>query len=91
MLPLLLRRAGYEKIRRKAYAIDFSAETDIHQDNVQNLLIVYKLLQPLFVQTQLASQEELQALYEQMEKEIQIEEFGGIDFYFTAWGYKAET
>ena len=90
MLPLLLRRAGYQNIQRKAYAIDFSAGTDIHEDNVQNILIVYKLLQPLFVQTQLASQEELQRLYEQMEEEIQTEEFGGIDFYLTAWGYKPE-
>jgi len=88
MLPLLLRQASYQDIQRKAYAIDFSAGTTIHEDNVQNLLIVYKLLQPLFVQTGLATQEELHHLYQQMEEEIQTEEFGGIDFYFSAWGYK---
>jgi len=90
MLGLLLRQTNYQDIQHRAYAIDFSAGTAIHEHNVQNVLIVYKLLQPLFVQMQFVTQEELDRLYEQMEKEIQTEEFCGIDYYLTVYGRKPE-
>ena len=90
MLSLFLKRANYENIQQRAYAIDFSAGTAIHESNRQNLLIVYKLLQPLFVQMQLVSQQELDRLYEQMEEEIQAEDFCGIDYYLTVYGRKQE-
>jgi ubiquinone/menaquinone biosynthesis C-methylase UbiE len=88
VLPLLLRQANYRNIQQRAYAIDFSAGRATHENNVQNLLIVYKLLQPLFVQMQLASQEELQSLYAHMEEEIQTEHFCGMDYFSTVFGYK---
>ncbi len=88
VLPQLLRQAGYQDIQHKAYAIDFSAGTAIHENNVQNLLIVYKLLQPLFVQMHLVSQEELQSVYAQLEEEIQTENFCGMDYFSTVLGYK---
>jgi ubiquinone/menaquinone biosynthesis C-methylase UbiE len=88
VLPHFLRRAGYQNVEHSAYAIDFSAGTPIHELNRQNLLIVYKLLQPLFVQMQLITQEELNSLYEQMEKELQADDFCGIDYYLTVYGNK---
>lgn len=90
VLPHFLRRAGYQNVQHCAYAIDFSAGTPIHESNIQNLLIVYKLLQPLFVQMQLITQEELTTLYEQLEQELQADDFCGIDYYLTVYGNKPE-
>lgn len=90
VLPHFLRRAGYQNVQHRAYAIDFSARTPLHESNIQNLLIVYKLLQPLFVQMQLITQEELTTLYEQMEQELQADDFCGIDYYLTVYGNKPE-
>jgi ubiquinone/menaquinone biosynthesis C-methylase UbiE len=90
VLPRLLRQAGYQNVQHCAYAIDFSAGTPIHEPNIQNLLVVYKLLQPLFVQMQLITQEELNSLYEQLKQELQAEDFCGIDYYLTAYGNKPQ-
>jgi ubiquinone/menaquinone biosynthesis C-methylase UbiE len=86
VLSHFLRRAGFQNVQHRAYAIDFSANTPIHESNIQNLLIVYKLLQPLFVQMQLITQEELNDLYQQMEQELQSDDFCGIDYYLTVYG-----
>ena len=91
MLRFLLRQAGYEAIEHRAHAVDFSAGTQVHESNVQNLLVVYKQIQPFFAQMQLATEEELQRLYEQMEEDLQTEDFCGIDYYLTVWGHKSES
>ena len=88
LLRLLLRQAGYSAIRHQASVVDYSAGTELHQSNVQNLLVVYQLLQPFLVQMQVASLSELQALYQQMEHEVQQADFCGIDYYLTVWGMK---
>jgi len=90
VLSSLLRQAGYQNIQHRAHVVDFSTGTAIHEANVQNVLIVYKLLQPLFTQLQLVSQEELDVLYEQMEEELQAKDFSAIDFFLTAWGRKGQ-
>jgi ubiquinone/menaquinone biosynthesis C-methylase UbiE len=90
MLRLLMRRAGYQNIQYRAHAIDFSARTADHQSNVENMLIFHKLFQPFLVQMQIATQEELQQLYDQMKREMQKEDFCAIDFFLTVWGYKGD-
>jgi len=90
VLRLLLRRAGYEVIGHRAYAVDYSAGAELHESNVQNIQVFYKLIQPFFVQTQVATEEELQRLYEQMEEDMQAEDFCAIDYYLTVWGRKQE-
>ncbi|HZO74953.1 MAG TPA: class I SAM-dependent methyltransferase [Ktedonobacteraceae bacterium] len=88
LLRLLLRQAGYSAIKQRASVVDYSAGTELHQSNVQNLLVVYQLLQPFLVQMQVASLPELQELYQQMEHEVQQADFCGIDYYLTVWGMK---
>ena len=90
VLRLLMRRAGYENIQYKALAIDFSADTEIHAQYIQDVLVVYKLLQPFFAQMQLATPEELDRLYKQTEADLQAEDFCGIDYYLTVWGSKSD-
>jgi ubiquinone/menaquinone biosynthesis C-methylase UbiE len=90
MLRLLLRRAGYERIAYQAHAIDYAAGTEAHSSNCQNLLTFHKLIQPFLVQMQVASLEELQRLYRQVELDIASEDFCAIDYFLTVWGYKRE-
>lgn len=86
VLRLLMQQAGYKNIQCKAHAVDYSAGTEAHESNMQNMLIVFKLFQPFFVQIGIATQEELDGLQEQMEEEMQAKDFCAVDFFLTAWG-----
>jgi hypothetical protein len=90
VLRLLLRDAGYQNIQYRVHALDFSAGTPAHEMNAQNHLVVLKQLQPFLAQMQVATPEELDTLYQQMEEDFQKENFGAIDFLLTVWGYKPE-
>jgi ubiquinone/menaquinone biosynthesis C-methylase UbiE len=89
MLRLLLRRAGYEQIAYRAHAVDYAAGTEAHNSNCQNLLTFHKLIKPFLVQMQVASLEELQRLYKQVEADIESEDFCAIDYFLTTWGRKS--
>ncbi len=91
ILRLLQQQAGYQDIRSKAHAVDYSAGTELHEGNVQDHLVFHKLIQPFFVQMQVATQEELDQLYTQMEQEVQAKDFCAIDYYLTVWGRKPES
>jgi ubiquinone/menaquinone biosynthesis C-methylase UbiE len=88
VLRLLMQQAGYEVLGYRAHAVDYSAGTELHDGNIQNFLVFQKLLQPLLVQMQLTTQEELDRLYEQFEQEVFAPTFCGVDYYLTVWGRK---
>lgn len=90
MLARLMQQAGYQVMGRRAHVVDYSAGAAAHQSNVQNALAFQKLIQPFFVQMQVATQEELNQLYAQMEQEMQAEDFCALDYYLTVWGCKPE-
>ena len=89
VLRLLLRQAGYQDIQCRLHAVDYSAGTEIHENYIQNVLIVCKLLQPFFVKMQLATQEEIDGLYALMEDELVAQDFCGLDYFLTVWGRKS--
>ncbi len=91
VLRLLLRQTGYQDIQYRAHAVDYSAGTELHEGNVQDHLVFHKLIQPFFVQTQVATQEELESLHAQMEEDMQSEDFSAIDYFLTVWGHKSES
>ena len=86
-----MRQAGYQNLQHRAHAVDYSAGAESHESNVQNFLVFYKLFQPFLAQMQVATAEELQRIYEQMEEEMQSEDFCAIDYYLTVWGRKSES
>lgn len=88
VLRLLMQQTGYEVLGYRAHAVDYSAGTELHDGNIQNFLVFQKLLQPLLVQMQLTTQEELDRLYEQFEQEVFAPTFCGVDYYLTVWGRK---
>ena len=89
VLRFLMRRAGYQDIQHRAYAVDYSAGTEGYESGVQNYLVFYKLIQPFLVQMQAATEEELQYTYARMEEEMQAEDFCAFDYYLTVWGRKS--
>ncbi len=88
MLRSLIQKAGYEVMGNKAHAVDYSSGTEAHDSNVQNMLIFYRLFRPFLVQMQVATNEEIEQLYAQMEQEMQAEDFCAIDYFLTVWGRK---
>jgi ubiquinone/menaquinone biosynthesis C-methylase UbiE len=89
-LRLLLQQADYHLVGHRAYEVDYSAGTPIHQNYTQNVLVLGRMLEAFFVQMQLATQAELEAIGTQMEEEMSREDFCALDYYLTVWGRKPE-
>jgi len=88
VLRMLMRKAGYEQIEQHAHVVDFSAQTEAHDSNVQNVLVIYKMIQPFFLAMQVSTAEELQELYTQLEQDMQKDDFCAVDYYLTVRGRK---
>lgn len=88
MLGFLIQQAGCQNVEYKANVVNYSTGTEFHESNVQNHLVVCKLLQPFLAKMQIATMEELQHLHAQAEQEMQQENFCAVDYYLTAWGRK---
>ncbi len=69
VLPLLgrfLQEAGCKSIHYVPHAIDFSAGTEAHEGFRRDASIVFRSFQPFLLHTGVASQEEMEQLYQQM-------------------------
>ena len=91
VLPMLggfLHGIGFVNIKHKSHVIDYSygseASTGFRGDARAN----FKLFQPFIIRMGVATQEELDQLYEQMLSEMAQEDFRGLMFPLTAWGEK---
>ncbi|HTK05540.1 MAG TPA: class I SAM-dependent methyltransferase [Ktedonobacteraceae bacterium] len=88
MLAPLLRQAGCRNVRVKAHGLDWSAGAEAHRSMGKDMQMGFKLMEPFYLTTGVASQEELERTYEQMLIEIQQDTFGGIHYLLTAYGEK---
>ena len=92
ILPLLgdlLRKAGCVNIKLVSHVIDFSYGTDAYEGFRRDASIVFKLFQPFIIRMQVASQSELDNLYNQMTLEMLQDDFHGLMLPLTAVGEKA--
>jgi ubiquinone/menaquinone biosynthesis C-methylase UbiE len=89
MLGRLLREAGCVNIQLVPHVIDFSAGTKVYQGFRKDAAAVFKLFQPFIIRMGVATQEEMDPLYEQMLREMQQDDFRGLMLPLTAWGEKA--
>jgi ubiquinone/menaquinone biosynthesis C-methylase UbiE len=90
VLGPLLRNAGCKNVRLMAHALDFSAHTEAHEAMYQNHMVVLKLMQPFLLKTGVATQEEMDRVYQQMLLEMRSDSFCGLWSFVTVWGEKAE-
>jgi ubiquinone/menaquinone biosynthesis C-methylase UbiE len=89
MLGAFLREAGCQDIHEKAYVINFSAGAKANWSLTENHKAAYKLLQPFMLKAGVATQEELDALYEQALAEMMADNFRGVGYFLSVWGKKA--
>lgn len=88
VLSGLIRDAGFVDVRQRAEALDYSYGTPLHDPFCENIMVGSKLVQPFLVKMGLATQEQLNPLYEQCLLEMQGEQFRAIWYYLHAWGRK---
>ena len=89
--PLLgryLQQAGVTEIRQEAHVLDLSAGAPGHLAIIENLKIAQKLVQAHIVRQGIATQQELDALYEQLLNEFDSPDFRGIWYFLRVWGKK---
>ena len=86
MLKRLLRNAGCHKIQQEAFVVDCSAGSESHQSFYEDMVVFLKLLQPLLLQTGVATQAESDSLYYGTLEEMNAEDFTCLWYYLTAWG-----
>jgi ubiquinone/menaquinone biosynthesis C-methylase UbiE len=92
ILPLLgdlLRQVGCVNIKLVSHAIDFSYGTEAYEGFRRDASVVFKLFQPFIIRMHVASQSELDDLYNQMILEMLQRDFHGLMLPLTAVGEKA--
>jgi ubiquinone/menaquinone biosynthesis C-methylase UbiE len=89
MLGSLLRDAGCINIELVSHAIDFSVGTEAYEGFRRDASVVFKLFQPFIIRMGVATQEELDRLYDQMLLEMLQKDFRGLMLPLTALGEKA--
>ncbi|WP_165422968.1 class I SAM-dependent methyltransferase [Ktedonosporobacter rubrisoli] len=88
MLGALLAAAGCENIRKIPYMLNYSAGKPAHFAQTHNWEMGLALLVPFFRRTSMASQEELEELYQQVLVEMRRDDFRGIWYFMSAYGAK---
>jgi ubiquinone/menaquinone biosynthesis C-methylase UbiE len=88
MLGWFLQEIGCINIKQKSHVIDYSYGTPAGTGFRQDARANFKLFQPFIIRMGVATQEELDQLYEQMLAEMGQESFRGLMFPFTTWGEK---
>jgi ubiquinone/menaquinone biosynthesis C-methylase UbiE len=91
ILPMLRRfvqEAGCEKVQKMAHVLEFSSGTESHDSFFHNHASGFKLLQPFMLKWNVATQEELNQLYQQTLIDMQSDDYCALWIILTVWGYK---
>ena len=88
MLGYFLQEAGCQNIQEKAYILNFSVGTKAFESNYITWKMTAKQVQPFLLKMGAATQEELDALYEQMVVEMIKPDFRALWYITSVWGEK---
>jgi len=88
MLGRFLLDAGCANVNYMSHVIDYSFGTEAYEGFRRDATIVFKLFQPFIVRMGVATQEEVEHLYNRMQVEMLEENFRGLMLPLTAWGEK---
>src|SRR6266581_7738987 len=91
VLPMLggfLREIGCVNITYVPHVIDYSAGTEAYEGFRHDAAVVFKLFQPFIARMGVATQAEVDQLYEQMKFEMMKDDFRGLMLPLTVWGEK---
>ena len=90
MMEPLMAQTGFVQTNQNAFLLDCSYGKPGHKGAYEDLRVAFKLLQPLLVSTGVATQVEVDRLYEEALEEMQHPDFHSIIFLLTAWGIKPQ-
>jgi ubiquinone/menaquinone biosynthesis C-methylase UbiE len=90
MLGRFLSEAGCVNVHYQPHVIDYSFGTEAYEGFRHDAAAVFHLFQPFLVRMGVATQEELNQLYAQMQADMLQEDFRGLMFPLTAWGEKSK-
>ncbi|WP_376795806.1 class I SAM-dependent methyltransferase [Thermogemmatispora sp.] len=88
VLPRLVRQAGFQQVRLRATALEWSMGTEGHYPVFKDYLIGLELVQPFLVKVGMATREELEHLYQLAVAQMQQEDFCAVWTLLTVWGRK---
>jgi ubiquinone/menaquinone biosynthesis C-methylase UbiE len=88
MLGRFLLDAGCANVNYRSHVIDYSFGTEAYEGFRRDATVVFKLFQPFIVRMGVATQEEVEHLYNRMQVEMLQENFRGLMLPLTAWGEK---
>jgi len=88
LLARFLRDVGCENIQEQAYILNYSTGHSLAVKNYHNFKMLYKLGQPFLLAMGVATQEEIDEVYDQMLLEMQTEGFCAHWYFLSAWGNK---
>lgn len=86
MLGKLLQDAGYKDVQMRSYVLDFSHGAKFYPVQLQNIEITFQLLQPRLIEMGIATQEELEKLYDFVIHDMNSETFCGTTCLLTFYG-----
>jgi len=87
-LRRFLRDAGYQNIQVASHVLESSAGSEEHLSQYQNSMVFFKLLQPFFVRTAIATQEEVEVLYQRALEQMMAPDYCALWYLLSAWGEK---
>lgn len=85
-LAQLLRDAGCREIQQIQHRLDYSLGTRAHQAVSENVIAGMRLVLPFLINMKIASQEHLDALFQQVEIDMLSEGFQSFWDFLTVWG-----
>lgn len=88
VLTQLLTEAGFAQLGQQEHVVDVSYGKAGYQGFLENNKLGGRLVQPFLVKSGLATQEELDRLYDQMLEETYSTDFRGYSRYIRFWGKK---
>jgi ubiquinone/menaquinone biosynthesis C-methylase UbiE len=83
-----LKSAGFQNIDKRAHVVDYSAGMEANPIAYSDAKVFYQLIQPFIVNMRLATQDEIEQLYQQALTEMLLDDFCGMHVLLTAWGTK---
>ena len=91
VLGLFLHNAGCRNIQEKTHILNYSTGSEAHTNQYENWKMAAKLAQPFLLKMKVSTQEELNALYEQMLVEMMQNDFRALMYIVSVWGEKPST
>ncbi len=90
MLGKLLRDAGFTQVWQQPFLLDASLHAPLRVGILKNLEILFLLLKPYLLQSEVLTNELFEQLYWQMTMEVRSDNFTGTSVGMSAIGYKRE-